>query len=100
MTKDGIILFPKPAKELAKLTEENIEGTTSSLLKILNGKIRLHERWFLYLLLFLTLFQIGLILLFHKTLIQVPLVVSMSAVFRFGINLFLAHFSRPKVIRG
>jgi O-antigen/teichoic acid export membrane protein len=72
----------------------------SLILILLYYHLSTHGRWFLYPLLFLTLSQIGLILLFHKTLIQVLLVVSIVSVCLLGINLFLAYFPRRKVIKG
>ncbi len=52
------------------------------------------NRFFLYPLLFLTLTQTGLIVLFHKTLEQVLLVVGVVALTLFGVNLYLIY--RPR----
>jgi O-antigen/teichoic acid export membrane protein len=65
---------------------------------LLNYHLATQRRGFISPLLFLTLAQIGLILLFHKTLTQVLLVVSIVAACSFGINLFLAYFQTRKVL--
>ncbi len=48
---------------------------------------------FLYPLCFLTLVQIGLIVLYHNTLVQVLVVVGLVGVCLLGVNLYLAYRS-------
>jgi len=55
------------------------------------------ERGFLYPLLFFTLAQIGLIILFHNTLKQVLFVAGAHAFFLFGINIY-GVYVRPRKI--
>jgi hypothetical protein len=62
----------------------------------LNYHLTTQRRGFIFPLLCLTLVQIGLILLFHKTLTQVLFVVGIIAVCLLGINLFLAYFPTQK----
>jgi O-antigen/teichoic acid export membrane protein len=62
----------------------------------LNYHLATQRRGFIFPLLCLTLVQIGLILLFHKTLTQVLFVVGIIAVCLLGINLFLAYFPTQK----
>ena len=49
------------------------------------------KRWFLYPLFFFTLIEIGLIILFHDTLIQVLMIVGIVAFCLSVINLYLAY---------
>ena len=66
----------------------------------LNYHLATQRRGFIFPLLCLTLVQIGLILLFHKTLTQVLFVVGIIAVCLLGINLFLAYLPSRKVLNG
>jgi len=54
------------------------------------------NRFYLYPLFLLTLIQTGLIVLFHKTLVQVLLVVGVVAVTLFGVNLYLIYRHRER----
>jgi len=55
-----------------------------------------HRRGFLYPLFFSTLIQVGLLILFHKTLVQVLLLVGIISIFLFGITLFLAYHPQQR----
>ena len=66
----------------------------SLVLILLYYHLSTHRRGFLYPLLFLTLAQIGLIVLFHKTLIQVLIIVGMVSFCLLGINFYRAY--RPQ----
>lgn len=64
----------------------------------LNYHLATQRRGFILPLLCLTLAQIALILLFHKTLTQVLLVIGIIATCLLGINLFLAYFPSRRVV--
>jgi O-antigen/teichoic acid export membrane protein len=64
----------------------------------LNYHLATQKRGFIFPLLCLTLVQIGLILLFHKTLTQVLFVVGVIAVCLLAVNLFLAYFPGQKAL--
>lgn len=72
----------------------------SLTLNILNYHLSTQRRGFLFPLLCLTLVQIGLILVFHKTLAQVLIMISIIATSLLGVNLFLAYFSSREVMKG
>jgi len=57
-----------------------------------------HRRGFLYPLFFFTIGQTGFILVFHKTLTQVLLVMGITAVCLFGINVYLAYHPKGGTI--
>ena len=63
---------------------------------LLYYQLSTEERNFLYPLCFLTLIQTGLILLFHKTLIQVLLITGIVAFCLLGVNLFLISMYHRK----
>jgi O-antigen/teichoic acid export membrane protein len=65
---------------------------------LLAYQLAANERKFLYPLLFLTLIQSGLILLFHKTLVQVLIVVTLIAFSLLVINFYLVY--RPRKSNG
>jgi hypothetical protein len=58
---------------------------------LLYYQLSTEDRSFLYPLCCLTLLQTGLILFFHKTLIQVLLSVGIIALLLIGVNLFLIY---------
>jgi O-antigen/teichoic acid export membrane protein len=60
---------------------------------LLHYHLSTHRKRFLYILIFFTLTQIGLIGLFHNTLTQVLFVMSVVSVCLFIVNLLLIHFS-------
>jgi len=70
----------------------------SVALIILYYQISTNKRMFLYPLFLLTLIQIGLIIIFHKTLIQVLMTVSIIAFCLFVINFYLSY--RPLKKKG
>jgi hypothetical protein len=70
----------------------------SLTLILLYYQLALNEREFLYPLPFLTLIQSGLILLFHKTLVQVLIVVTLVAFSLLVINFYLVY--RPRKSNG
>jgi len=72
----------------------------SLTLNILNYHLSTQRRGFLFPLLCLTLAQIGLILVFHKTLAQVLIVISIIATCLLVVNLFLVYFPSREVVKG
>jgi hypothetical protein len=68
----------------------------SLILIILYYHLSTPNRFYLYPLFLLTLIQTGLIVLFHKTLVQVLLVVGVVALTLFGVNLYLIYRHRDK----
>jgi O-antigen/teichoic acid export membrane protein len=62
--------------------------------------LAIQRKGFIYPLLSLTLIQVGSIVLFHQTMIQVLLVVSIVGVCLVGVNLFLVYFPREKGMEG
>jgi O-antigen/teichoic acid export membrane protein len=67
---------------------------------LLNYHLAVQRKRFIYPLFSLTLIQVGSIVLFHQTMAQVLLVVSIVGVCLLGVNLFLVYFSRQKGMEG
>ena len=104
------LLFPSPIIQIlsGKIYAESISLVKffcinmtflSLTLIVLNYHLSTQRRGFLFPLLCLTLAQIGLILVFHKTLAQVLIVVSIIATCLLGVNLFLAYFPSREVVK-
>jgi O-antigen/teichoic acid export membrane protein len=68
----------------------------SLVLILLYYHLSTYRRGFLYPLIFLTLMQTGLILVFHRTLIQVLVMVSIVSACLFGANFYWAYRPRGK----
>jgi O-antigen/teichoic acid export membrane protein len=68
----------------------------SLILILLYYHLSTRNRFYLYTLFFLTLIQTGLIILFHKTLVQVLLIVGVVALTLFGVNLYLIYRPRER----
>lgn len=67
---------------------------------LLHYHLSTQKRGFLYPLLFITLAQIGFIVLFHNSLIQVLFTVGVAVFCLFWVNLFLAYRPHRKVMSG
>ena len=62
--------------------------------------LAVQRKRFIYPLFSLTLIQVGSIVLFHQSMTQVLLVVSIVGVCLLGVNLFLVYFPRQKGMEG
>ena len=91
------ILSGKPYAESTSLVRFFCVNMTffSLILIVLNYHLSTQKRGFLLPLVFLTLAEIGLIVLFHRTLIQILMIVGIVAFCLFVINLSLAY--RPYI---
>lgn len=72
----------------------------SLTLILLYYQLSTDERRFIYPLSILTVAQIGLIILFHKTLTQVLLVAGLVSICLFVINFYLAYYSNERRVKG
>jgi O-antigen/teichoic acid export membrane protein len=71
----------------------------SLVLILLYYHLSTHRTGFLYSLFFLSLIQTGLIFLFHKTLMQILVIVAVVSVCLFGVNFYWAYRRQGKGVQ-